>query len=244
MTQATQIERHEARCHCEECSQSIREQFNPFEMVAWSKKFANKSEPCPKCKRVIWGRGRGGYLIWACWSCNAKHAVVDKVIHGVQDRVFGFATNTEKQTVYFHLTRQTIILAMDDSEFPEMYDNSGSAIVPQKGDKIMYHELQGEKGLKALWWAFSGEFDAAIETIQARKTYRLMHRRGRKKLSRLDEMPQIIKVWEGRNLTELREKHGWRKLVEDTYEEVWFEELTAINLAGDDTDWTPCEDPR
>jgi hypothetical protein len=238
--QKTSANGHELRCRCEECKTSIVEQFKPFKCMAWDKRFVNATETC-ECGRQVWGRGRGGFIVWSCWSCNAKRGRVVKVIDGGEDKIFGFAINEEGQTVYFHLTRQTTIQPVDGSDYPEMYDMAGTPVVPRTDDVILYAELRGAKGPKALWWAFESEYTYAKEVIANRKTYRLRWRQGREKVSKLMEAPVMNTLWEGMDLFELRKNHGKRVLFSEMYEAVYFEELKVVD--GVPT-WELCEDPR
>lgn len=244
--QKTSANGHELRCRCNECENSIVEQFKPFDWMSWDKRFVNETKTC-ECGRKVWGRGRGGFIVWTCWSCNARRGKVVKVINGGEDKVFGFATNEDGKTVYFHLTRQTLIQPVDGSDHPEMFDMSGTPVVPHQGDVILFAELKGAKGPKALWWAFESEYTQAKAVIAARVFYRLRWRQGREKLSKLTEAPVMQTLWQGKNLGELRQQHGHRRLFTEMYEAVYFEKLVqAADPADPDSRdvWEKCEDPR
>ncbi len=243
MPQKTSANGHELRCRCKECEDSIVEQFKPFDWMSWDKRFANETKTC-ECGRKVWGRGRGGFIIWSCWSCNARRGRVIKVVNGGEDKVFGFAENQDGKIVYFHLTRQTLIQPVDGSDHPEMYDMSGTPVVPQPNEAIMFVELQGQKGPKALWWAFESEYIQAQAAIAARITYRLRWRQGRKKLSKLTDAPVMHTLWEGQNLSELRAVQGQRRVFDDMYEGVAFEKLVKSQDPESCDTWEPCDDPR
>ena len=78
-------------------------------------------------------------------------------------------------------------------------------VIPTVGDRVIFElDLSDSRGPRAKWWAFEDEYDQALEDIKARTVIRFLWRIGRKKLSRLQEAPEIRKLWEGKDIRELR----------------------------------------
>lgn len=193
---------HDLHCTCESCENDTQSKFSPFYMEKWSKK-GIVYKPCPRCSRPVMAKARKGFLIWNCWECTSKRATVTSV-YDKNDRNFGFASrDNDGAVVYFHLSRQRLIVC-HGGEYLHLEESTEELPPPEVGDRILYHEMPGEKTLKALWWAFEKKYNSELLELEDRPLVRFVWREGRIPVSRLQEKPKYRSIWEGKNLEELR----------------------------------------
>lgn len=206
---------HHRYCRCEACENLVVSQFSPFHHQPRTGKFENTCKKCCRCKRPVWGRPRGSFIVWTCWSCIAKTATVTNVVNitGIpdkEDQTFGFAEKEDRTAIYFHLSKQVIIF-FNGSDYPQITERIPTILVPLCGEEIVYQEIRGERGPKALWWGFKEEFDAVMKLIAERPLYRFRVRDGRVPLSRLergaDGFAKYRTIWEGKNIDDLKKTH-------------------------------------
>jgi len=170
----------------------------------------------------------------------------DNIVRGVvcyfkneSEKQFGFIqVEGMPKNVYFHMSRQVCFLC-DGGDTPAMFHSTG--LIPEVGDEVIFAlDMSDARGPRAKYWGFAEEFDQAKEAIEGRPQVRFMWRLGRKKISRLHESPEIRKLWEGRNLRELRAAYpiGAYPMMDNGHTARYFERWNG-------QEWVPLDtDPR
>ena len=200
----------------------------------------NRDEAMSSLRRPVQGQGRKGFLIWNCWECSAKRATVTAVLDK-NDRDYGFATRDgDGATVYFHFSRLRVVQC-NGGDYLLLLDPEEELPVPEIGDRIIYHEMPGEKTMKALWWAFEKKYNTELLELEDRPIIRFVYRDGKMPISRLHEKPKFRTVWEGKNLEELRLRFDANiyPVTEKGHMAKYFEVYNP-----DSEEWDNIEDPR
>lgn len=178
------------------------------------------------------------------------------VCHWDEKGKFGFIeVPGEQQTIFFHQSRQRSFYCGLDAK---IYDDGGWDREPVKGETVIILELgKAKKGPKATRWALA-DTKAKAEELQALiPTYRLRHRSGREKVSRLDPTPSLRIVWEGKDLLDLKQTTKGIRLERDEHDYYYFEILnrepvvSVLETAEGPKEvttyqdlWERCGDPR
>ncbi len=234
---------HEVHCACQDCEAKIINQFQGFASCRFHAKAAGLYRPCPDCGRMIKPRRRRCFLVWSCWQCVRKDAAVTRIVFGESGKPeYGFAVNDEDMTLYFHLNRQ-VYIQFDGSDHPAQSDFTQSMDASVRpNDIILYQEFIGNRGPKALWWAFEAEYHNVLVQIASRLTYRFVRRDGREAQSRLQAQPKYRVMWEGKDLNEVSGMLPAASV--NGYDPNAFYACYWHYLDHESNDWFLCGDPR
>ena len=227
---------HELNCACDECAGNIKRLFQAFFVDTTP---YEKALPCPECRRPVRHTKRSQWYVYGCW-CYAWEQAMITVVRDDPMKMFGFAEAPNKN-IFFHFNqfKHVVFTGGDWLELRPIVD--GQVIIPEVEACIIYQEITGPKGPKALWWSFFDEYQRAKAELDNRPLYRFVERQGREAMSRLHEKPKRRIYWEGKNLVELR--YRFSMLSSPVYDighrAMYFE---CFDVALDE--WVRCDDPR
>ncbi len=158
------------------------------------------------------------------------------VCHYDSNGKFGFIeVKGEERTIFFHNSKQRSFYCGLDAQ---IHCDAGWDREPVKGDKVIILGVtQAKKGPKADEWALEETKEAAEKVLALVPIYRLRHRNGPEKVSRLDTTPTFRTIWEGKDLLDLMNCSKHIRVERDEYSYYYFETLNGES-------WEHCSDPR
>ncbi len=178
------------------------------------------------------------------------------ICHWDEKGKFGFIdVPGQERTIFFHNSRQRTFYCGLDAV---VYDDGGWEREPVKGDKVIILELgKAKKGPKATRWALAETKEKAEELLALLPVYRLRHRCGREKVSRLDPTPTLRTIWEGKDLLDLKKASKHIRVERDEHDFYFFETLVREPVVSVletpegpkevttyQDSWEQCGDPR
>ena len=150
------------------------------------------------------------------------------------NKLFGFIKDGSKD-VFFHLHRGGQFIC-DGSEDPVYVKATDDLPLPKAGDEIVYELGESPKGPRAVTWAFLSSFVEADKQIANRPYFRLLHRSGF-----VGEDAKYTVIWEGKDLSDLREKCPASNPVYAIHNEI---QSSLTIQAFTNNEWVCCKDPR
>lgn len=192
--------KHDINCECQDCMKSVMAFFKGFNVES-ARTGSNRGIACPVCRCRIRARKFGVWLVWSCWRESFEVGVVTN-FREEADKLFGFAKINDPTSAFFHNNRR-LMATCDGDDWVRLVDPK-DARYPKVGEEIIIQVFQGEKSPKALWWSFKDEYEQALQELENRPTYRLVHRIGYPKNSKLTHEPAITVRCEGKNLYMIR----------------------------------------
>lgn len=185
-------------------------------------------------------------------ECEVFAGTVAHYVEG-DKKEFGFIQhNDSNQSVFFHHNYQRTF-ACNGGNVPVVI-NDWIAKLPfaEKDSQVVFqveditHPDTGMPAKRAKFWGHKASYDEAMAQIAQRYTFRLRKRTGKIALSTKQTKPEMVTLWTGKDLCELRKLFPARQHpIYDNDTSAVFFEFKVKDAKGVEIDkWEECDDPR
>lgn len=157
-----------------------------------------------------------------------------RVFFNEPTKLYGFIKDGAKD-IFFHLHRGGTFIC-DGGEDPVYAKATEELPHPQVGDVLVYEVSDSPKGPRAAAWAYLSSLEEADKLVENRPKFRIYRRVGF-----LNNNPTYKILWEGCNLTDLRERYP----VSNPIYAIHNEPQSSLTIQTfEDGEWIDCKDPR
>lgn len=167
---------------------------------------------------------------------------------------FGFIRSDSGPDVYFRPNRRRCYFCDGGNKLRWQWELSlvqSDGRIPKVGDVVVYADEPAPHkpgAIRATWWAFADEIEAAEKAITSRPRYRMLEQIHMLEHIQVDDLVRPKVVWQGVNLDRMR--RGSYSLLErptGEHKTTWKGKIVTVHrwfevLRGDI--WEQCEDPR